>query len=298
MNASAAPAESLNRGLFASAAATFIVLWASGFIAAKYGLPYAEPFTLMACRFFVASVVMTLACFALRAQWPRTARQTVHLLISGFGIQSVYLIGVYYGIWYGVSTGVTALVVGLQPLLTGGIAMLLLGERPTARNWAGLLLGFMGLALVVWDRVASPSESLWGLGFLILGLLGITAGTLYQKRFCGTFDVRPAVALQNMISFATTIILAFAFETRVIDWTADFVFAVLWSAVALSMFASCLFFWLIQRGAAARVTSLIYLSPPTTAVMGWAMFGEVMSWMAIGGMALAMTGVALAVRQK
>ncbi len=298
MSSSSSPPETLNPALFATVAGLFIFFWASGFIAAKYGLPYAGPFTLMACRFVVASLIMVAACFALKAAWPKSPAQAAHILIAGFGVQTLYLIGVYCGISFGVSTGITALVVGLQPLLTGVLAGALLAERVTARNWTGLLLGFAGLALVVWDRVTAPTETLFGLGFLVLGLVGITLGTLYQKRYCAGVDIRAGVALQNVISGVTTLVLAAVFETMRIDWTGEFVFAVLWSAIGLSVIASCLFYWLVQKGAAARVTSLIYLSPPTTAVMGWAMFGEILSLKAIGGMALAMSGVALAVRSR
>jgi drug/metabolite transporter (DMT)-like permease len=240
---------------------------------------------------------MVPACFFLKTAWPGSST-AVHILIAGFGIQVVYLSGVYYGISLGVSTGVTALVVGLQPLLTGVLAGFVLNEKITRRNWVGLVFGFVGLALIVWDRVASPTDTLWGLGALIVGLIGITAGTLYQKKYCGPFDIRTGVALQTVLSCIVMIAIAASFETMQIDWTADFVFAVLWSAIGLSVIASCLYYWLIQRGAAARVTSLIYLSPPTTALMGWAIFGEIMSWIALGGMAVAMAGVAMAVRTK
>ena len=298
MSSISARSDSLNPALFALIAALFIFFWASGFVAAKYGLPYAGPFTLMACRFVLASVIMIGACFALKAAWPKSPVQAAHILIAGFGVQTLYLFGVYCAISFGVSTGITALVVGLQPLLTGVLAGFVLGERVTARNWAGLLLGFAGLALVVWDRVTDPSDTVVGMSFLVLGLLGITFGTLYQKRFCVGVDVRTGVALQNTISAISTLILAMIFETMHIEWTGEFVFAVLWSALGLSVIASCLLYWMIQRGAAARITSLIYLSPPTTAVMGWAMFGETLSMKAIGGMALAMSGVALAVRAR
>tara|TARA_R110000868_G_scaffold36962_4_gene130722 strand:- start:7262 stop:8116 length:855 start_codon:yes stop_codon:yes gene_type:complete len=284
--------------MFAAIGALFIFFWASGFVAAKYGLPYAEPFTLLAARYIVASALMVPACFLLKARWPGSITEAVHILVAGFGIQAVYLSGVYYGLSLGVSTGVTALVVGLQPLLTGVLAGLMLSERISRENWIGLILGFIGLGLIVWDRVASPTDTLWGLGVLILGLFGITLGTLYQKKFCGSFDVRTGVALQTVLSCVVMITMAMSFETMQIDWTVDFAFAVLWSAIGLSVIASCLYYWLIQRGAAARVTSLIYLSPPTTAIMGWAMFGEIMSWIAIGGMAVAMAGVAMAVRNK
>ena len=279
-------------------AATFIFLWASGFIAAKYGLPYAEPFTLMTCRFVVGAVLLVPACFLLKASWPATRGQALHILLAGFGVQTLYLIGVYYSIWFGLSTGMTALIVGLQPILTGVLAGLVLAERVTRFTWAGLFLGFCGLALVVLDRVASPTDSLIGLGLALFGLAGITVGTVYQKRFCGEFDVRTGVALQNVASGIIMLILASLFESMKIEWTTEFVIAVLWSAVGLSVFAICLYYWMVQRGAAARVTSLIYLSPPTTAIMGWIMFGETLSWYAIFGMLLAMSGVALVVSRK
>jgi len=298
MNAASPSPSALNPMTFASIAALFIFFWASGFVAAKYGLPYAEPFTLMAARFVVGAAILVPACFVLKATWPKTLRDTTHILIAGFGVQTVYLIGVYYGIWFGISTGVTALVVGLQPLLTGVLAGFVLKEKVTPRNWVGLVLGFIGLGLVVWDRVLAPTDALWGLAMLIMGLAGITLGTLYQKKYCGPFDVRAGVALQNVMSCIVMLVLAVIFESMIIDWTGEFVFAVLWSAIGLSVFAICLYYWLVQRGAAARITSLIYLSPPTTAVMGWAMFGEILSWQAIAGMAVAMTGVALAVRNR
>ena len=286
-----------NSSLVAGLAGSFIFLWASGFVAAKFGLPYAEPFTLMASRFVVGSIILVPACFLLRAEWPKNWTLVLHILVAGFGIQTLYLIGVYYGIWLGISTGLAALVVGLQPLLTGVLAGVVLGENVTRKNWIGLLLGFFGLVLVVWDRITSPVDTLWGLGILLFGLLGITAGTLYQKRYCGQFDVRTGVALQNVMSCIVMLMLAYTFETMTIIWTNEFIFAVLWSAIGLSVFGICFYYWLVQRGAAARVTSLIYLSPPTTAIMGWAMFGEILSWLAISGLMISMAGVALAVRK-
>ena len=292
------PQGALNPLVFSSVATLFIFLWASGFVAAKYGLPYAEPFTLMATRFAVGAAILVPACFVLKASWPKTLRETTHILVAGFGVQTVYLIGVYYGIWLGISTGVTALVVGLQPLLTGVLAGFVLRETVTPRNWGGLALGFIGLGLVVWDRVTSPTDAIWGLVMLMLGLAGITLGTLYQKKYCGPFDVRSGVALQNVMSCIVMLVLAMTFESMIIDWTREFIFAVLWSAVGLSVFAICLYYWLVQRGAATRITSLIYLSPPTTAVMGWGIFGEILSWQAIVGMVVAMAGVAMAMRNR
>ena len=292
------PQRNLDPLVFFSVGALFIFLWASGFVAAKYGLPYAEPFTLMAARFVVAAGILVPACFVLKASWPKTPQEIAHILIAGFGVQTVYLIGVYYGIWFGISTGVTALVVGLQPLLTAVLAGFILKETVTKRNWLGLILGFAGLGLVVLDRILAPTDALLGLTMLILGLVGITLGTLYQKKYCGPFDVRAGVALQNIMSCIVMVVLAAVFESMVIQWTIDFILAVLWSAAGLSVLAICLYYWLVERGAAARVTSLIYLSPPTTAIMGWAMFGETLSWQTIIGMIVAMIGIAMAVQNR
>ncbi|MEC7463525.1 MAG: DMT family transporter [Pseudomonadota bacterium] len=292
------PQKNLDPLVFFSVGTLFIFLWASGFVAAKYGLPYAEPFTLMAARFVVAAVILVPACFLLKASWPKTPKEITHILIAGFGVQTMYLTGVYYGIWFGISTGVTALVVGLQPLLTAVLAGFILKETVTKRNWLGLILGFAGLGLVVLDRILAPTDAILGLTMLILGLVGITLGTLYQKKYCGPFDVRAGVALQNIMSCIVMIVLAATFESMVIQWTIDFILAVLWSAVGLSVLAICLYYWLVQRGAAARITSLIYLSPPTTAVMGWAMFGETLSWQTIIGMIVAMIGIAMAVQNR
>ncbi len=292
------PNASLPPAVFASIAGLFIFLWASGFIAAKFGLPYAEPFTLLASRFILGAAILVPVSFVLRASWPDSPGQVFHILVAGFGVQTVYLIGVFYGIWFGLSTGITALVVGLQPILTGVLAGLILAERVSRANWIGLIMGFAGLALVVADRVTAPEEHYWGLALVLLALLGITLGTLYQKRFCGNFDVRTGVALQNVMSAAVTLGLAVCFESMVIQWTVEFVGAVLWSAIGLSVIGIALYYWMVQRGAAARVTSVIYLSPPATAIMGWLAFGETLSWYALVGMVVAMGGVALAVRTR
>lgn len=280
---------------FVSIAALFLFFWASGFVAAKYGFPYAEPFTFLALRFAIGSLALLVISLIGRAAWPKTGAQFAHIVIAGLGVQSLYLVGVYYGIYLGVSTGVIALIVGLQPLLTGALAGPFLGESVNRRQWAGLVLGFIGLALVVSEKV-SGGNVLWGFAFGGLGLLSITLGTLYQKRFCADMDLRSSVAIQNTGSLILMTILAFTFETREVEWTGEFLFALLWSAFGLSVIAITLYYTLVRRGAAARVTSLIYLSPPTTAVMGYLAFGELLGALAIAGMAAAAIGVWLANR--
>lgn len=280
---------------FVSSAALFLFFWASGFVAAKYGFPYAEPFTFLALRFCIGSLALFAIALASGATWPKTGRQLLHIMAAGMGVQSLYLVGVYYGIYLGVSTGVIALIVGLQPLLTGALAGPFLGERVNRRQWVGLVLGFIGLALVVSEKVAG-GKVLWGFAFGGLGLIAITLGTLYQKRFCANMDIRSSVAIQNTGSLVLMTALAFIFESRTVHWTGEFVFALLWSAVGLSVIAITLYYRLVRSGAAARVTSLIYLSPPTTAVMGYLAFGEMLGGLALVGMGVAAVGVWLANR--
>ena len=185
---------------------------------------------------------------------------------------------------------------GLQPLITGALAAPVLGEKVTAWQWCGLLLGFIGLGLVVAEKVDFASGQAWGVVCGAVGLFGITLGTLYQKRFCSEIDIRAAVTIQNGASCVVIAILAFYWETRAIDWTGEFVFALLWSSIGLSVIAIALYYLLVRSGAAAKVTSLMYLSPPTTAVMGWLMFSETFAPIAMLGLIIAVAGVALANR--
>ena len=292
-SARGAPLSSSGFGIFA---ALFVFFWASGFVAAKYGFPYAEPFTFLAIRFVIGSVALLVLCLVLRVRWPRSLRDYGHIVAAGLMVQSFYIMGVYYGIWFGVSTGVVALVVGLQPLLTGALAGRFLGEHVSNRQWAGLALGFAGLGMVVAERVAVGGARPEGFIVAAVGLVSITIGTLYQKRYCGGFDIRTTVAVQNLSSCLLMFALAGLFETMAVEWTGEFLFALLWSAFGLSVIAITLYYWLVRRGAAAKVTSLVYLSPPATALMGWAIFGETMGALALLGMGVAIGGVALASR--
>ncbi len=282
--------------LWWSAAGLFIFFWASGFVAAKYGFPYAEPFTFLGIRFVVSSVVLAAICGFWKIGWPTEPRRYLHMVVAGLLLQSFYLVGAYYGIYLGVSTGVIALIVGFQPLLTGVLAGRLVGERVGLAQWLGLVLGFAGLAMVVADRVQVAGALDAGLAMGAFGLVSITLGTLYQKRFCADIDVRCSVVVHNVASCGVMFALAGAFETMAVDWTGAFVFAVLWTAFGLSVLAFGLFYWLVRSGATARVTSLMYLSPPTTAVMGWLAFHETLAPLALAGMAVTVAGVALATR--
>ncbi|MBK19400.1 MAG: EamA family transporter [Rhodospirillaceae bacterium] len=276
-----------------AASGLFIFFWASGFVSAKFGLPYAEPFTFLALRFLVALVVLVPLTVFWRVRWPKTPTAFIHVIVAGLLVQTTYLTGVFYGIYFGLSTGVMALIVGLQPLITGSLAAPLLGEKVTSKQWLGLGMGFVGLGLVVAEKVELVGQGAWAVAFAGLALIGITIGTIYQKRFCAEVDARAAVTVQNAASFVIIGFLATQIETMAVDWTGEFIFALIWSGVGLSVIAIALYFILVQRGAAAQVTSLIYLSPPTTAIMGWLMFGETFALMALIGMAIAVAGVAI-----
>ncbi len=288
--------DRLSRSWFIAASALFIFFWASGFVSAKYGFPYAEPFTFLTIRYAIALAILLPVVLALRVRWPQTRIEFVHVAIAGLGVQSIYTIGVFYGIYLGISTGVVALIMAMQPLFTGALSAPLLGERVTPRQWAGLALGFAGVAMVVAEKVDFAGGAAWGFGIAVTGLAGITLGTLYQKRYCATVDIRAGVTIQNAVSLMLAAILAGCFETMQVDWTGQFLFAVLWSALGLSVIAYSLWYFLVRRGAAARITSLLYLSPPATALMGWAVFGETFALLGLFGLAVAVAGVALASR--
>ncbi|ENO90904.1 hypothetical protein C662_18933, partial [Thauera sp. 28] len=242
--------------------------------------------------------LMTLLALAMRAPWPASPRDAMHIAVTGLLVHAVYLGGVFMSIHHGLPAGISALVVGMQPLLTGALAGALLGERVSSRQWAGLALGFAGVALVVGSKVSVDGVATDALGRMLLpalaALVGITAGTLYQKRFCPRFDLRTGSVLQFLPSLALTALMASQVETMQIDWSGEFVFALLWLVLVLSLGAISLLNLLIRSGSAVNVASLFYLTPPTTALIAWAMFGETLSPLALAGMAIAVSGVWLA----
>ncbi|ACR02443.1 MULTISPECIES: DMT family transporter [Thauera] len=276
----------------------FVLLWSTGFIGAKFGLPYAEPLTFLSSRYVLVIALMSLLALAMRAPWPASPREALHIGVTGVLVQALYLGGVFMSIHRGLPAGISALVVGMQPLLTAALAGALLGERVSARQWAGLALGFGGVALVVGSKANVDGVDGGALIHMLVpalaALLGITAGTLYQKRFCPRFDLRTGSVMQFLPSLAITALIASQTETMRIEWTGDFVFALGWLVLVLSIGAISLLNLLIRSGSAVNVASLFYLTPPTTALIAWAMFDEKLSALAIAGMAIAVSGVWLA----
>jgi drug/metabolite transporter (DMT)-like permease len=276
-----------------SAPLLFVVLWSTGFIGAKLGLPHADPLTFLLIRYLLVLSLMTLVALAMRAPWPRDARQWFHIGISGLLLHAIYLGGVFMAIAKGLPAGVASLVVGIQPLLTAVFAGWLLKEAVVARQWLGLVLGFAGVAMVVSGKLGSTFglDALWP---ALAALAGITAGSLYQKRFCPSFDWRTGAIAQFLpTAVATGLVVGLTGRYRV-EWAPDFIFALGWLVLVLSLGAVSLLNMLIRRGSAVNLASLFYLVPPCTALIAWLLFDEKLAGMALAGMALAVWGVYLA----
>jgi drug/metabolite transporter (DMT)-like permease len=272
----------------------FVFLWSTGFVGAKFGLPYAEPLSFLLVRYFLVIGLMTLLALATKAPWPQDARRWFHIGVSGVLVHAFYLGGVFVAIKHGLPAGITALVVGMQPLLTAFGAGAFLGEAVTRRQWLGLALGFVGVFLVVVGKFGDGAPLAAMLIPAVVALLAITAGTLYQKRFCPSFDLRTGSVIQFLPTAALTAVAVFLFEDFRIEWAPQFIFALGWLVLVLSLGAISLLNLLIRSGSAVNVASLFYLTPPTTALIAWAFFGETLTGAALAGMALAVGGVWLA----
>jgi len=274
----------------------FVFLWSTGFIGARYGLPHAEPLTFLLVRYAVVLALLLALALLTGAPWPRGNRTRGHIAVAGLLVHGLYLGGVFVAISRGLPAGVTSLVVGLQPIFTAVGAGLLLGERTSGRQWLGLLLGFGGVALVLSGRMgAGPARSLGPMLIpALLALAGITLGTLYQKRFCPAFDLRSGGVIQFSAAGVATLPVALSMERFRVDWSGEFLFALGWLVLVLSLGAISLLNLLIRRGSAVNVARLFFLVPPSTSLIAWALFGEQLAGLALVGMALAATGVYLA----
>lgn len=282
-----------DRPAFAAAfPALFVLLWSTGFIAAKYGLPYAPPLAFLLLRFALVAALMSAVALGTGATWPGR-REIVHLAVAASLVHGAYLGGVWIAIKDGMAAGTSAMLVGLQPLLTVLLARLWLGERVLPQQWIGLALGLVGVFLVVRLKVSFGGDAS-GLLPSLVALAGISVGTLYQKRHCAHVDLRSGAVIQFTTCTLLFAPLALVFEHEPIRWTAPFLFALGWSVIVLSVGAISLLYWLLRQGASAHVARLFYLVPPVTALMAYVLFGESPDALALAGMALIAAAVALA----
>lgn len=279
-----------------AAPATFVLLWSTGFIGMRYGVPYAEPFTFMAIRMALVVAILLVVVCVTRAPWPRTGREAAHMAIAGLLVHGTYLCGVLYAVKNGLSLGYVALITGVQPILTAAFAYGFLQERLRAMQWLGMAFGLIGVVLVVTSRLTLDGANWLALGFAALALCGITFGTLYQKRHCQNMDLRTGGIVQFGATAIVLTVLAFIFETREVQWTAQFVFALLWLTFVLSLGAISLLYLMIRKGAASEVASLFFLTPSVTAVMAYFLFNEALNAVAMAGLAVTAVGVALVMR--
>lgn len=275
-----------------AAPAVFVLFWSTGFIGAKFGLPYAEPFTFLALRFALVFPMVGLFALAMRVEWPRGIA-IWHNAVSGALLHGVYLSGVFIAIHRGMPAGIAALLVGLQPILTSTLANRWLGEPVRARQWAGLVLGLIGVYFVVEGRIGDGEASLVAWAAIFIALLGVTIGTLYQKRFGGGGDLRAALPVQYGVALIFCGTGSLLFESGTVQWTGEFLFAIAWLSLVLSWGAILLFYMLIRRTAATRLVSLLYLVPPVTALMSFFLFGERLETLALAGMGVCVAGVFL-----
>ena len=273
--------------------ALFVLLWSTGFIAAKYGLPHAPPFTFLLLRFLLVTLLMLALSVATRAPWPRARSDYAHVAVAALLVHGLYLGGVFVALDGGMPAGTSAMLVGLQPILTVFLASLWLHERVGPRQWAGLVLGLIGVWLVIRHKV-DFSGGHNGLLPSAIALAGISVGALYQKRHAGHVDLRTGAVIQFAACAAVYAPLALVFDVRPVQWVPAFAFALGWSVVVLSVGAISLLYWLLRHGAASGVARLFYLVPPVTAVMSWLLFGETLDALAIAGMVMIAAGVMLA----
>jgi drug/metabolite transporter (DMT)-like permease len=276
--------------------ALFVLIWSTGFIVARYGMPHAEPMTFLLLRFIGVLALLLPAAWLMRAPWPSRG-QAWKIALAGLLLQAGYLGGVWAAVRHGMTAGLIALIVGLQPIITAWLAGVV-QERISKIQWLGLVLGLTGVGLVVWAKLSLAGLSLVSLGLGVIALASITAGTLYQKAACPHFDLRTGAIIQYAASALVCLPFVFGLETREIDWHPQMIGALLWSIVALSIGAISLLFIMIREGAATKVTSLLYLTPPTTAVMAYFLFDEPMTSLTIAGIVITMAGVWLVTKVK
>ena len=272
----------------------FVLLWSTGFIAAKFGLPYAPPLSFLLYRFALVAALMALVALASKAPWPSSRSEVGNVVVAAWLVHGGYLGGVFVALSRGMPAGTAAMLVGLQPIVTVFLARAWLGERVVARQWAGLVLGLVGVWLVVRHKIRLDVDA-WALVATGVALASISVGTIWQKRHGSHVDLRAGAVIQFAACALLYLPLVLLFERdQTVQWTPSFAFAIGWSVIVLSVGAISLLYWLLRHGAAAGVASLFYLVPPVTATMAYFLFDERLDAAAIAGMVVIMVAVAMA----
>lgn len=275
----------------------FIILWSSGYVAGKVGLPHAGPFTLIFMRFSVAALILLVVAIMTRAPWPQTLKQWMHIAVVGVLIQALQFSGLYSGMSLGVSAGVSSVIVGLMPILTTIGAVYFLGERVNRVQVLGLIVGLAGVALVMWHKIHLDGDTLAGYAAVLLALVGISSGTLYQKKFCAGMDLRTGGFIQLSVATSIVGVIGYLHEGLVVEWTPALIASSLWLSLVNSIGAISVLFLMVRRGEASRVASLFYLIPSVTALMGFAVLNETLTPLQIAGFLISASGVYLATRK-
>jgi drug/metabolite transporter (DMT)-like permease len=286
------------RPLILAAPVVFLILWSAGFAIAKLGLEHAQPLTLLALRYICVLVLLAPLALILRPPMPKTARAWADVAIVGFLIQVVYFGLCYVAFKSGVSAGGVAIIVCLQPILVALAAPAFVGERVSPRGWIGLGLGLAGAALVILGRSGIQAENALGIACTVLALLGITGGTLWEKRFGVTHHPVTSNLIQYAVGAAFCLPAAWATESMAISWNVEFAVVLGYLVIGNSLLAMTLLLAMIRAGQVARVSALFYLVPALSALFAWPLLGEVMPPLGWAGLALAGLGVAMVSRAK
>ena len=276
-----------------AAPALFVLLWSSAFIGAKFGLPFAEPLTFIFLRFVFVAVIFLFLSLLFRANWPGTWMQFTQIAFVGLLMHAFYLNCTFIALDFGVSISLAALIYGLQPIITLFIVSFLLHSHISSAQWAGVFLGFLGLILVLYDKLAFNEAKLVPVLILVFGLFCITTGTIYQRRFCSAMNLLTGNFIQVFVGGVVTGIAAFYFESMIVTWNISFITALIWMILIVSLGAHTLLLFMLQQNQVAKVSSLLYLTPPTASVMAYFMFDELLSALAIAGVGVTVIGVAL-----
>ena len=281
----------------------FPLIWSTGWIVARYTIDFADPLSFLCVRYLFAGAALAIFAVGSGAQWPRSPAEWMHALVSGVLLHAVYLGGVWWAIEQGVPASISALIAASQPIMTAFLAPALVGERIGLARWAGVALGFAGICLVLAPKLVGLDAgqlraALAPIGVNFVAMIGVTAGTFYQKRYIHSGDLRTVAVLQYVGALAAGLPMALAFGDMHIQWTATAWAVLAWSVLALSIGAVALLLYLIRRGEVSRSAQLIFLVPPLSALQAHFQFGETLTAVQIAGMALTVCGVAMAARAK